>query len=125
MPAAMETLAMNKRAYNAKCRPMLGPSAECVRNQTARLKCACLNRSNSSAGMRHRRQTRMAVMLREVQSARMVFGANLSCAAASSVVRRFDNVGLTPRSGSVDAVLMNQTCFLERISWTSRSRVSA
>lgn len=61
--------------------------------QTARLKCASLNLSSSLAGMRHRRQTRTAVMLREAQSARMVFGASLSCAAASSVVRRLANVG--------------------------------
>jgi hypothetical protein len=60
-----------------------------------------------------------------VQSARMVFGANLSCAAASSVVRRFDNIGPTLRSSNIDEVRMNQTCFLRRISWTSRSRVSA
>jgi len=51
----------------------------------------------------------MAVIVREAHRARMVFGANLSCAAASSVVRRFDNIGLTPRSSNIDEVRMNQT----------------
>jgi len=57
---------------------------------TARLRWARLKRSSSSAGMRHRRHTRMAVMLRDEHNARMVFGATLSCSATSSVVRRFD-----------------------------------
>jgi hypothetical protein len=74
----------------------------CHYGQTALLKPACLNRSSSSAGMRHRRQTRIAVMLRDAHSARIVFGASLSCAAASSVVRRFDRAGLTVRSGGRD-----------------------
>ena len=76
--------------------------------QTAKLKCACLNRSSSSAGMRHRRQTRIAVMLRDAHSARIVFGASFSCAAASSVVRRFESAGPSGPSVGRDADFMER-----------------
>ena len=76
--------------------------------QTAKLKRACLNRSSSSTGMRQRRQTRIAVMLRDAHSARIVFGASLSCAAASSVVRRFESAGPSGPSVGRDADFMGR-----------------
>jgi len=76
--------------------------------QTAKLIRSCLNRSSSSVGMRHRRQTRIAVMLRDAHSARIVFGASFSCAAASSVVRRFESAGPSGPSVGRDADFMGR-----------------
>jgi hypothetical protein len=47
-------------------------------------------------------------MLRDAHNARIVFGASLSSAAASSVVRRFDSVGLSVRSVGREAEFMER-----------------
>jgi len=55
-------------------------------------------------------------MLRDVHRARMVFGANLSCVAASSVVRRFDSGGIAMPAFSMEAKFA--TGFFARIRGT-------